>query len=81
MGRFKPEPTDYAPSPFYSAAWLTPPAEPAGSSYKLTRPDRSVFAVTIPPGSIKRIGGLFIFVGVINGVRLEALITPTGTLR
>jgi hypothetical protein len=39
------------------------------------------FAVTIPPGSFKKFGGLFFFVGVINGVRLEALIAPVGTLR
>ena len=43
--------------------------------------DVGTFATTIPPGSFKKIGGSFIFVGVINGVRLEALITPTGTLR
>ncbi len=40
------------------------------------------FAVTIPPGSFKKNHrGDFIFTGVINGVTLEALIKPTGTLR
>jgi YVTN family beta-propeller protein len=39
------------------------------------------FAATIPPGSFKQTGGLFTFAGVINGVSLQALITPTGTLR
>jgi YVTN family beta-propeller protein len=40
------------------------------------------FAVTIPPGSFKVTPqGYFIFVGVINGARLEALIEHTGTLR
>ena len=39
------------------------------------------FATTIPPGSFKKIGGSFIFVGVIDGVRLKAQIRPTGTLR
>jgi hypothetical protein len=44
------------------------------------------FAVTIPPGSFKKHegeneGGVFSFHGVIDGVRLEALIKRTGTLR
>jgi YVTN family beta-propeller protein len=40
------------------------------------------FAVTIPPGSfVKATKGQFVFVGVINGAELEALIEPTGTLR
>jgi len=39
------------------------------------------FTTTIPPGSFEKIGGLFTFVGVINGVSVEALIAPTGTLR
>jgi len=40
------------------------------------------FAVTIPPRSFKETPqGYFIFVGVINGARLEALIEHTGTLR
>ena len=40
------------------------------------------FAVTIPPGSFRRTtDGTVIFTGVINGVRLEAVIKPTGTLR
>ncbi len=40
------------------------------------------FTVTIPPGSFKEHeDGLFIFHGVIDGVRLEALIKRTGTLR
>jgi hypothetical protein len=38
------------------------------------------FATTIPPGSFKvQRGGAFAFVGVINGVSLQALITPLGT--
>jgi hypothetical protein len=38
------------------------------------------FATTIPPGSFKvQRGGAFTFVGVINGVSLQALITPLGT--
>ena len=40
------------------------------------------FAVTFPPGSFqKNHVGDVIFTGVINGVTLEALIKPTGTLR
>ncbi|MGH6852607.1 MAG: YncE family protein, partial [Methylocella sp.] len=48
------------------------------------------FSITIPPGSFKkhgdgdgddRAGGLFTFKGVIDGVRLDALIKQTGTLR
>jgi hypothetical protein len=52
------------------------------------------FSTTIPPGSFKKHrdgdgaragdeheGGVFTFHGVIDGVRLEALIKPTGTLR
>jgi hypothetical protein len=40
------------------------------------------FAVTIPPGSfVQTAPGLSVFSGVINGVELEALIEPTGTLR
>ncbi len=39
------------------------------------------FSTTIPPGSFKKTGGSFRFVGVIGGVSLHALITPTGTLR
>jgi hypothetical protein len=39
------------------------------------------FTTTIPPGSFQKIGGLFPFVGVIGGVRLQVLIAPTGTLR
>jgi hypothetical protein len=40
------------------------------------------FAVTIPPGSFGvTTQGYFIFVGVINGARLEVLIEHTGTLR
>jgi YVTN family beta-propeller protein len=39
------------------------------------------FTTTIPPGSFKEIGGIFFFRGVIGGVRLEALIAPTSSLR
>ncbi|MDQ6701883.1 MAG: hypothetical protein M3Z96_01645 [Pseudomonadota bacterium] len=40
------------------------------------------FTTTIPPGSFKEIGqGIFVFHGGIGGVRLEALIAPTGSLR
>ena len=39
------------------------------------------FTTTIPSGSFKQIGGLFTFAGVVGGMSLEALITPTGTLR
>jgi hypothetical protein len=46
------------------------------------------FTTTIPPGSFKQYGdgdehddGVFSFHGVIDGVKLEALIKPTGTLR
>jgi len=40
------------------------------------------FAVTIPPGSfVETPQGFFVFVGVINGVALQAAIEHTGTLR
>ena len=40
------------------------------------------FTTTIPPSSFKEIGlGIFVFHGVIGGVRLEALIAPTGSKR
>jgi hypothetical protein len=39
------------------------------------------YTTTLPPGSFKQSGPLFTFAGVVDGVRLEALITPTGTLR
>jgi hypothetical protein len=40
------------------------------------------FTTTIPPGSFKEIvQGIFVFHGVIGGVRLEALIAPTGGSR
>jgi probable HAF family extracellular repeat protein len=39
------------------------------------------FSATIPAGSFKQSGGLYTFAGVVNGVNLQALITPTGTLR
>jgi YVTN family beta-propeller protein len=40
------------------------------------------FTTTIPPGSFKDIGqGIFVFHGVIGGVRLEALLKQTGTRR
>jgi YVTN family beta-propeller protein len=39
------------------------------------------FAATLPPGSFKKFGGWFTFAGVINGVNLQAVIFPTGTLR
>ncbi|MGH3578354.1 MAG: YncE family protein, partial [Mycobacterium sp.] len=39
------------------------------------------FTTTIPAGSFKKFGGLFTFVGVINGLNLQAVIFPTGTLR
>jgi YVTN family beta-propeller protein len=39
------------------------------------------FSTTIPPGSFKKTGQLFTFAGVVNGVSLQALVTPTGTLR
>ena len=39
------------------------------------------FTTTIPPGSFKKSGRLFTFVGSIGGVNLQALIAPTGTLR
>ena len=40
------------------------------------------FAVAIPPGSFKKNSqGSFTFAGVIDGVSLQALIKPTGTLR
>ena len=51
----------------------------------LTQPvtlQAGTFAVTIPPGSFKKTNqGNFVFVGVINGAELEALVEPTGTLR
>jgi hypothetical protein len=39
------------------------------------------FSASIPKGSFKQSGPLFTFVGVINGVNVQALIAPTGTLR
>ena len=40
------------------------------------------FTTTIPVGSFSEIGqGIFVFHGVLGGVRLEALIAPTGNLR
>jgi YVTN family beta-propeller protein len=39
------------------------------------------FTTTIPAGSFKEIGGIFVFHGVIGGARLEALIAPTGSSR
>jgi hypothetical protein len=40
------------------------------------------FSITIPPGSFKKHeDGFFTFQGVIDGVRLEALIKRAGTLR
>jgi hypothetical protein len=40
------------------------------------------FSATIPAGSFKmNSAGHFIFLGVINGVTLQAVIKPTGTLR
>ncbi len=39
------------------------------------------FAITIPPGSYKKNHLGYIFTGVINGVTLQSLIKPTGTLR
>ena len=40
------------------------------------------FTTTIPPGSfMKQPDGSFVFVGVVNGVGLGAVIKPTGTLR
>ena len=49
-----------------------------------SRPDRTGSdpnATTVPPGSFKKTGALFTFAGVIDGVNLQALIFPTGTLR
>jgi YVTN family beta-propeller protein len=44
--------------------------------------EAGTFTTTIPAGSFKEIGlGIFVFHGVIGGVRLEALIAPTGSLR
>jgi YVTN family beta-propeller protein len=39
------------------------------------------FTTSIPPGSFRNQNGFFSFHGVIDGVRLEALIRQTGTLR
>ena len=40
------------------------------------------FTTTVPAGSFKDIGqGIFVFHGVIGGVRLEVLLAPTGSLR
>jgi hypothetical protein len=39
------------------------------------------FSATLPPGSFTQNGPLFTFAGVISGVNVQALITPTGTLR
>jgi hypothetical protein len=40
------------------------------------------FTITIPPGSFKGTGfGPFFFVGMVNGVNLEAVIFPTGAKR
>jgi len=39
------------------------------------------FTTTIPPGSFKKYGTSFSFVGVIGGVNLQAVVFPTGTLR
>jgi len=40
------------------------------------------FSTTIPPGSFReQMGGSFTFAGAIGGMSLEAMITPTGTLR
>jgi hypothetical protein len=47
----------------------------------VTEPVTLRISTTFPPGSFKQIGPLFTFAGVINGVNLQALITPTGTLR
>jgi hypothetical protein len=39
------------------------------------------FTATIPPGSFKRNDVSFSFQGIINGVSLQAQITPASTLR
>jgi hypothetical protein len=39
------------------------------------------YSATIPAGSFTQSGPLYTYTGVINGVNLQALITPTGTLR
>jgi hypothetical protein len=58
-----------------STASIDPVAEPVTLQV-------GTFTTTIPPGSFKKNKqGTFSFEGVIGGVRLEALIKPTGTPR
>jgi YVTN family beta-propeller protein len=57
-----------------STASIEPVAEPVTLQI-------GTFTTTIPPGSFNKLGGLSTFAGVIGGVNVEALITPTGTLR
>jgi hypothetical protein len=62
-------------SSFTSSSGINPLTEPVTLQV-------GKFTTTILPGSFKmQRGGAFTFVGVIGGVNLQALITPTGGLR
>jgi hypothetical protein len=62
----------------FTLSSTAPAIDPVGQPVTL---QVGTFTTTIPPGSFKKTGGLFTFVGVIAGVNLQAVIFPTGALR
>jgi hypothetical protein len=75
----KPNEDRFALKSSFTLSSTAPAIDPVTQAVTL---QAGTFAGTIPPGSlVKTNQGNFVFVGVVDGAELEALIEPTGTLR
>jgi YVTN family beta-propeller protein len=75
----KPTKDAFALESSFTLGMKTPPIDPLNQAVTFTVGPR--FSATIPKGSFKQYGSVFAFAGVINGVNVQALIAPTGTMR
>jgi uncharacterized membrane protein len=78
--KVNPNPTKdaFALESSFTLGMKTPPIDPPNHAVMF---QVGGFSATIPNGSFKQFGSLFTFAGVINGVNVQALIAPTGSMR
>jgi YVTN family beta-propeller protein len=62
----------------FTLGMKTPPIDPPNQAVTF---QVGPYSATIPAGKFTQYGSVFAFVGVINGVNVQALIAPTGSMR